>query len=204
MYQIFMIYSHYSIRVLLLLVVASSLARQPHVVRGGVLADYFRNSRVVNPLRNHLNGNIINHRLLVGDDAFAWYPCRQRQVPKAALDIQNVTLLPARITRGSSAVFTIVSTAVETDISHVGDTGVVDMSVSLHGLQVFSEVDSLCDKTECPIPDDGSEFDIQYSRDFPIYTPPGRYHMELYGHFEDGGQRRDLFCIEMEFTVHFF
>ena len=199
--HVFMIHSHNFIRVFLLLVVASSLARRSDGVLVGLLPGYFRK---VNPSRNYLDGNIFTDKRLVGDDTFAWYPCRQRQVSGATLDIQNVTLLPARITRGSSAVFKIVSTAGESDIGSVGDTGEVDMSVSLHGILVFSQVDGLCDKTECPIPGDGREFTIQYSRDFPIYTPPGRYHMELYGHFEDGGQRKDLFCIEMDFTVHLF
>lgn len=60
------------------------------------------------------------------------------------------------------------------------DKGVVDMVVHLGGVQVCSEQDSLCDVSSCPIPGAGVDFDIiTYTREFPLYTPPGRYHMMI-------------------------
>jgi len=125
-----------------------------------------------------------------GDD-FSWQLCPDKEY---AFTISSVSLKPDRIARGTTAFFSIGA-----EFKSEGKTvesGSIDMSVYLHGVQVFSEQDDVCEKAHCPLIGDGSEFQINYSRDFPIYTPPGRYRLKLDGH--------DLFCIDMYFTVHFF
>eukprot|EP00890_Picochlorum_soloecismus_P006270 jgi/Picsp_1/6644/NSC_03987-R1_md-2-related lipid recognition domain-containing protein len=110
--------------------------------------------------------------------------------------IEGVGLKPDHITRGTTAYFSVG--AISGGAQAVGG-GTIDMSVQLAGIAVYSHTDDLCSKTSCPV-EPGSSFQINYSRHFPFYTPPGSYTMKLQG-FSDSGEK--LFCIRIGFHVHF-
>lgn len=144
------------------------------------------------------------------DTFFEWTLCGEEDrvgntvgTKASAFEVVKVTLEPERITRGTTAIFSIDTRVIdplwtESD----GNNSVVDMAVWLGGVQVFTEQDNLCDVSACPIPGHESIFHITYARKFPVYTPPGRYHMVMQGNNGDIGAQ--LFCIEIAFTVHFF
>ena len=110
--------------------------------------------------------------------------------------IEGVGLKPDHITRGTTAYFSVgaISGGEQTV-----EGGSIDMSVQLAGIPVYSHTDDLCTKTACPV-EPGSSFQINYSRHFPLYTPPGSYTMKLQG-VSDTGEK--LFCIRIGFHVHF-
>lgn len=138
------------------------------------------------------------------DDSFVWEWCGEsvKKNGSSVFRVSTVTLEPERIHRGTTAVFRITA-AVDGRMEGL-DKGVVDMVVHLGGVQVFSEEDVLCDVSSCPVPQGGAEFDITYTREFPLYTPPGRYHMTMQGRVPRGEGKQELFCVDVAFTVHFF
>ena len=134
------------------------------------------------------------------DDSFTWKPCGESKNGSSVFEVSKVTLEPERIRRGTTATFRIAAQNDEWKEMDV-DSGVVDMVVHLGGVEVFSEQDLLCDVTSCPIPGGGVDFGITYTRSFPFYTPPGRYHLMMQGHVPTA--KSVLFCVEIAFTVHF-
>lgn len=111
-------------------------------------------------------------------------------------DVHHVSLKPAQISRGTTAFFSIGATSRAGDVI---EDGAIYMSVSLAGVPVHSEKDELCSKSRCPI-EPKTAFQINYTRHFPLYTPPGSYEMKLQG--VQGGQM--LFCLNIKFRVTFF
>lgn len=152
-------------------------------------------AREIQALYKDTDAYLVNDKFSgTSEDEFTWQLCPDKEEEEYAFTITSVSLKPDRITRGTTAFFSI---GAEFDSQgKTVESGSIDMSVYLHGIQVFSEQDDVCEKAHCPLVGDGSEFQINYARDFPIYTPPGRYRLKLDGH--------DLFCIDMYFTVHFF
>jgi len=110
--------------------------------------------------------------------------------------IEGVGLKPDHITRGTTAYFSVGAVS---GGSLAVEGGSIDMSVQLAGIPVYRHTDDLCTKTTCPV-EPGSSFQINYSRYFPLYTPPGSYTMKLQG-VSDTGEK--LFCIRIGFNVHF-
>ena len=65
------------------------------------------------------------------------------------------------------------------------ESALVSMRVMYHSAEVFREEDGICDLAEsCPLPRDGKQFRVVYVKEFPVYTPPGSYEVELRGHAE--------------------
>lgn len=110
--------------------------------------------------------------------------------------IDGVGLKPDHITRGTTAYFSVGAIS---GGEQAVEGGSIDMSVQLAGIPVYSHTDDLCSKTTCPV-EPGASFQINYSRHFPLYTPPGAYTMKLQG-VSDMGEK--LFCIRIGFHVHF-
>jgi hypothetical protein len=119
----------------------------------------------------------------------------------ALFHVERVRLEPERISRGSTANFRIVA-ALEAG-RHVGnlESALVSMRATYHSTEVFREEDRICDVAEvCPLPRDGQQFQLVYVKEFPIYTPPGPYEVELRGRVDEV----TLFCLRVRFRVAFF
>lgn len=158
-----------------------------------------RDLRMVEHDRKECDGT--ECREIYSDDSFTWKPCGESRNSSSVFGVSKVTLEPERIHRGTTATFRISAHnhgSREMDV----ESSVVDMVVHLGGVEVFSEQDLLCAVTSCPIPGGGVDFDITYTRSFPFYTPPGRYHLMMQGHASTATSV--LFCVEIAFTVHFF
>lgn len=138
------------------------------------------------------------------DDSFAWQLCGESKNGSSVFEVSEVTLEPERISRGTTATFRIDARMNGDGDGWSGDASVVDMVVHLGSVEVFSEQDPLCDVSSCPIPGQGIDFAITYDRTFPFYTPPGRYHLMMQGHDTAHMNQQILFCVEIDFTVHFF
>ena len=119
----------------------------------------------------------------------------------ALFRIERVRLEPELISRGSTATFRI-DAALEAGRG-VDDleSALVSMRVMYHSAEVFREEDGICDLAEsCPLPRDGKQFRVVYVKEFPVYTPPGSYEVELRGRAEEV----TLFCVRVRFRVAFW
>ena len=142
------------------------------------------------------------------DDDAGWLPGRavEHSYSTCANDtsvfrVDNIRLDPERIARGSTATFRIQA-ALEAgkEVDNL-ESGRVLMLVQYGGVQVFREEDGICDIVEsCPLPRDGREFQLQYVKDFPYITPPGKYQVELRGESDSA----TLFCVQVGFRVAFW
>jgi hypothetical protein len=120
--------------------------------------------------------------------------------------IDDVLLMPDKISRGTRATFRIRASM--NDTGYDVEDGIVSMRVGYGPVQVFQEEDGVCDLAEaCPIPRGGKEFDIVYVKDFPLITPPGKYVVELRGAVPGRdlhSSTRPLFCVRVGFRVAFW
>jgi hypothetical protein len=134
--------------------------------------------------------------------AHSYRPCPDVGNGTSLFRVDSIQLEPERITRGSTATFRIGAALEEMESEFVRtiESGRVTMRVQYGGIQVFSEEDSICDVVEtCPLPRDGERFEVMYVKDFPYFTPPGKYEVELRGEVGDGVA--SLFCVRVTFRV---
>jgi hypothetical protein len=69
------------------------------------------------------------------------------------------------------------------------------MIVHYAGMPIWTQLDNLCEKTDCPVAPGPTE--VRYSQPFPIITPPGFYDVTLDG---KAGEEQ-LFCVKVAFQV---
>ncbi len=120
---------------------------------------------------------------------------------EALFRVDSVRLEPERISRGSTATFRIVAKLEAGRHADNLESALVSMRAMYHSTEVFREEDGICDVAEaCPLPRDGEQFQMVYVKEFPSYTPPGSYDVELRGRVDDAA----LFCVRVRFRVAFW
>jgi hypothetical protein len=120
---------------------------------------------------------------------------------EALFRIDRVRLEPEQISRGSTATFRIRAALEAGRHPDNLESALVSMRALYHSTEVFREEDGICDVADaCPLPRDGKEFRMVYVKEFPLYTPPGSYDVELRGRIDDTA----LFCVRVRFRVAFW
>ena len=90
-------------------------------------------------------------------DATRWNFCE-----RGIFQVEDVSLKPDHITRGTTAFFSIGAVSGSSTPVTAGKIG---MKVSLAGLPVYMHEDDLCEHAHCPV-EGGSSFQINYSRKY--------------------------------------
>ena len=126
----------------------------------------------------------------VGDGDFTWSLCSPE--PLFQSGVFNVTLDPPQPVAGQTAVLHVsaATDAVPAPEASKGDFGFAAVSVSFHGLPIYSLSRPLCDVASAAVGDGGEEeegscpfgggpYELEWEQSFPELTPAGRYHLRL-------------------------
>ncbi|KAL4444205.1 hypothetical protein ABPG75_011942 [Micractinium tetrahymenae] len=123
----------------------------------------------------------------VGAASATWTDCASGP---STFKVSSVTLEPSPVKPGDTAQFSIKAESGK----DVGE-GSVQMIVHYADLPIWTQVDNLCDKADCPI--QKGPVEVKYTQPFPIITPPGSYSVTLNGRSGDD----QLFCVTVDFQV---
>ncbi|PRW51093.1 phosphatidylglycerol phosphatidylinositol transfer [Chlorella sorokiniana] len=104
--------------------------------------------------------------------------------------VSDVTLDPNPVKPGDLAKFVI-----QAESSKELRGGSVQMIVHYAGMPIWTQMDNLCDKADCPVKQGPTQ--VRYSQLFPGITPPGSYTVTLDGH----AGAEQLFCVTVPFQV---
>jgi len=115
---------------------------------------------------------------------FTWSLCSPE--PPFQSGVFNVTLKPEQPLAGQTAVLSVSAStdAVPAEGSSKEDFGFASVSVSFHGLPIYSLSLPLCDvinvdgesSSSCPFT---GAYELEWQQAFPELTPAGRYHLRL-------------------------
>ena len=157
---------------------------------------------------------------------FTWSLCPGPEPPFQS-GVFNVTLQPPQPVAGQTAVLSVSAStdAVPAAGASRDDFGFAAVSVSFHGLPIYSLSRPLCDVASsaedgatgsgsCPF---SGPYDLSWEQEFPALTPAGRYHLRLQaresqpgGSSSPGGGGRgsgfgaagpEILCIDIAFSV---
>lgn len=142
--------------------------------------------------RRHDSGTAAAGRLLLllaaaGMARAAWTDCASGPT---TFKVGSASLEPSPVKPGDTAQFLIKAES-GADVA----AGTVQMIVHYAGMPIWTQMDDLCDKADCPIKKGPVE--VRYTQPFPIITPPGSYSVTLNGH----AGNEQLFCVTVDFQV---